>query len=54
VVVVVLVLMMLTGWLAGWGKLLTRPSSDIWERAGGIDEGMRISRISIVDTSSDL
>jgi hypothetical protein len=35
---------------AGWGKLLTRPpklsgnptSRDIWERAGGMDEGVRI------------
>jgi hypothetical protein len=44
-----------------WGKLLTRPaelygnrtSRDIWERVGGMDEGVRISRISIFDTSTD-
>jgi hypothetical protein len=36
----------------GWGKLLTRPpglsgnpTRDIWERVGGIDEGVRILRI---------
>jgi hypothetical protein len=54
VVVVVVMLMMLAGWLAGWGKLLTRPSRDIWERAGGMDEEMRIPRISIFNTSTDL
>jgi hypothetical protein len=39
----------------GWGKLLTRPpelssnptSRDIWERVKGMDEGVRILRISI-------
>jgi hypothetical protein len=37
----------------GWGKLLTRPpelsgnpvSRDIWERVGGMDEGVRILHI---------
>jgi hypothetical protein len=45
-----------------WGKLLNRPpelfgnptSRDIWERVGGMDKGVRISRISILDTSTDL
>jgi hypothetical protein len=40
---------------AGWGKLLTRPlelsgkptSRDIWERVGGMDEGVRILLINI-------
>jgi hypothetical protein len=44
------------------GKLMTRPtelsvsptSKDIWERVGGIDEGVRILRLSIWDTSTDL
>jgi len=43
-------------------KLLTRPtdlsdnptSRGIWERAGGIDKGVRISRITIFDKSTDL
>jgi hypothetical protein len=47
---------------ASWGKLLTRPpelygnrtSRDIWERVGGMDEGVRISRISLFDTSTNL
>jgi hypothetical protein len=45
---------------AGWGKLLTRPpelsgnptSRDIWVRVGGMDEGVRILRISSWDTST--
>jgi hypothetical protein len=40
---------------AGWGKVLTRSpelcgnpiSRGIWERVGGINEGVRILRISI-------
>jgi hypothetical protein len=34
---------------AGWGKLLTHlpELSDIWERVGGMDKGVRISHISI-------
>jgi hypothetical protein len=40
---------------AGWVKLLTRPPElsgnptirDIWEQVGGMDEGVRILRISI-------
>jgi hypothetical protein len=47
---------------AGWGKRLTRPpelfdnptSRDIWEEVGGMDEGARISRVSVFDTSTDL
>jgi hypothetical protein len=46
----------------GWGKLLTCPpelsgnptSRDIWKRVGGMDKEMRISRISIFDTSTDI
>jgi hypothetical protein len=46
---------------AGWGKLLTRPlelsgnptSRVIWERVGGMGEGVRILFISIWDTSTD-
>jgi hypothetical protein len=46
---------------SGWRKLLTRPSelsgnttsTDIWQRVGRMDEGMRILRISIWDTSTD-
>jgi hypothetical protein len=42
----------------GWGKLLTRPpelsgnptSKNIWGRVGRMDEGVRISRISIFDS----
>jgi hypothetical protein len=45
-----------------WGKLLTRSpelsgnptSRDIWDRVGGMDEGVRIFHISIFDTSTDL
>jgi hypothetical protein len=40
---------------ANWGKLLTRPpelsgsptSRNIWEQIGGMDEGVRILRVSI-------
>jgi hypothetical protein len=47
---------------AGWVKLLTRSpelsgsptSRDIWERVGGMDEGVRISHISICYMSMDL
>jgi hypothetical protein len=47
---------------AGWGKLPTRPpelcgsptNRDIWEQVGGMDEGVRILRISIWDTSTHL
>jgi hypothetical protein len=46
----------------GWGKLLTHPpelsgdptSRDIWERLGGMDEGVKILNISIFDMSADL
>jgi hypothetical protein len=46
----------------GWGKLLTRPpelsgnttNRNDRERIGGMDEGVRILRISIWDTSTDL
>jgi hypothetical protein len=42
---------------ARWGKLLTCPpelsgspnSRDIWDQVGGMDEGVRISCISIFD-----
>jgi hypothetical protein len=45
-----------------WGKLLTHPpelscnptSRDIWKRVGGMDERVRISGISIFDTSMNL
>jgi hypothetical protein len=45
-----------------WGKFLIRPSElsdnptnrDIWERVGGMDTGVRIFVISILDTSTDL
>jgi hypothetical protein len=47
---------------AGRGKLLTHPpelsgnptSRDIWERLGGMDEGVKILNISIFDMSADL
>jgi hypothetical protein len=49
---------------ASWEKLLARPpelsdnptSTDIWKHVGGRrkDEGVRISRISIFDTSTDI
>jgi hypothetical protein len=46
----------------GWRKLLTCPpelsgnptSRDIWKLVGGMDKEMRISRISIFDTSIDI
>jgi hypothetical protein len=46
---------------SGWGKLLIRPpelSSNpsirvIWERVRGLNEGVRILHISILDTSKD-
>jgi hypothetical protein len=46
----------------GWEKLLTYPqelsssptSRVTWEQVGGMDEGVRILRISICDTSTDL
>jgi hypothetical protein len=47
---------------AGWGKLLTlipelsgnSTSRDIWERVGGMFEGVRILPISIRDTPTAL
>jgi hypothetical protein len=47
---------------ASWEKLLTHPPElsgnptirDIWERVGEMDEGVTISHISILDTSTDL
>jgi hypothetical protein len=47
---------------ASWEKLLIRPpklsgnptSRDIWERVGGMDEGVRISHVSIFDMSADV
>jgi hypothetical protein len=47
---------------AVWAKLLTPPSEHsgsptsrgILERVGGMDEGVKISRVNIFDTSTDV